>query len=197
MRHAMRHPAVAALAQDRRLLEVARGVLGWEAFPFRATLFDKSPHANWLVVWHQDTALPLRKRRNEPGWGPWSVKENVIYAHAPSHKQMRPGVFCISNMRHQRLSGMASKLLWLADSSGLAYRLGWAVHASPLRHRARSTRRPHMRRLARITLGRGRLISRSPDRTRTRPPVSTTSCTANTRPAKAAGFRPIQQGWPR
>src|SRR5713101_4352038 len=84
MRHAMRHPAVAALAQDRRLLDVARGVLGWEAFPCRATLFDKSPHANWLVVWHQDTALPLRKRRNEPGWGPWSVKENVIYAHAPA-----------------------------------------------------------------------------------------------------------------
>jgi ectoine hydroxylase-related dioxygenase (phytanoyl-CoA dioxygenase family) len=36
------------------------------------------------VVWHQDTALPLRERRETPGWGPWSVKDGVIYAHAPA-----------------------------------------------------------------------------------------------------------------
>jgi len=47
-------------------------------------LFDKSALANWLVVWHQDTALPLQTRRETPGWGPWSVKEGVIYAHAPA-----------------------------------------------------------------------------------------------------------------
>ena len=62
---------------------IARETLGGEAFPFRATLFDKSPIANWLVVWHQDTALPLQERREAPGWGPWSVKDGVIYAHAP------------------------------------------------------------------------------------------------------------------
>ena len=83
VRHAMRLPAVAAVARDARLLEIARETLGGEAFPFRATLFDKSPAANWLVVWHQDTALPLQARREAPGWGPWSVKDGVIYAHAP------------------------------------------------------------------------------------------------------------------
>jgi ectoine hydroxylase-related dioxygenase (phytanoyl-CoA dioxygenase family) len=82
-RHAMKLPVVAALARDARLLGIAQETLGGEAFPFRATLFDKSPTANWLVVWHQDTALPLRERRETPGWGPWSVKDNVIYAHAP------------------------------------------------------------------------------------------------------------------
>jgi ectoine hydroxylase-related dioxygenase (phytanoyl-CoA dioxygenase family) len=66
------------------MLELARTVLGPGAFPFRATLFDKSLEANWLVVWHQDTALPLRKRLDVPGWGPWSVKEGVAYAHAPT-----------------------------------------------------------------------------------------------------------------
>src|SRR5262249_53495106 len=40
--------------------------------------------ANWLVVWHQDTALPLRRRVELSGWGPWSVKGGVIYAHAPA-----------------------------------------------------------------------------------------------------------------
>ena len=83
VRHAMRLPAVAAVAQDARLIGIAREILGGEAFPFRAALFDKSPAANWLVVWHQDTALPLQARREAPGWGPWSVKDGVIYAHAP------------------------------------------------------------------------------------------------------------------
>jgi ectoine hydroxylase-related dioxygenase (phytanoyl-CoA dioxygenase family) len=84
MRHAMRNLNVAALARDSRLVAMAREVLGSGAIPFRATLFDKSPTSNWLVVWHQDTALPLRERRDLPGWGPWSVKEGVNYAHAPA-----------------------------------------------------------------------------------------------------------------
>ena len=41
--------------------------------------------SNWLVVWHQDTALPLREKRETPGWGPWSIKDSVTYAHAPSN----------------------------------------------------------------------------------------------------------------
>lgn len=65
-------------------MRIAQEVLGEEAFPFRATLFDKSPTANWLVVWHQDTALPLRERREASGWGPWSIKDGVTYAHAPA-----------------------------------------------------------------------------------------------------------------
>ena len=54
-----------------------RKILGPGAMPIRATLFDKSPASNWLVVWHQDTALPMRERRETAGWGPWSVKEGV------------------------------------------------------------------------------------------------------------------------
>ncbi len=84
MRHALRHPAVLAIARDLRLLAIAQQVLGSNPFPFRATLFDKSPFSNWLVVWHQDTALPLRERRESPEWGPWSVKDGVLYAHAPA-----------------------------------------------------------------------------------------------------------------
>jgi len=84
MRHALRHPAVREVANDPLLLGIAREILGRDAFPFRATLFDKSPASNWLVVWHQDTALPLRERRDVAGWGSWSVKDKVIYAHAPA-----------------------------------------------------------------------------------------------------------------
>jgi len=80
----MRHPAVIELANSNPLLELARYVVGKNAIPFRATAFDKSPRANWLVVWHQDTALPLRERREVAGWGPWSLKDGVTYARAPA-----------------------------------------------------------------------------------------------------------------
>jgi ectoine hydroxylase-related dioxygenase (phytanoyl-CoA dioxygenase family) len=84
VRHAMGLPCVSELARSAQLLRIATEVLGDGAFQYRATLFDKSSTANWLVVWHQDTALPLRERRETPGWGPWSVKERVNYAHAPA-----------------------------------------------------------------------------------------------------------------
>jgi ectoine hydroxylase-related dioxygenase (phytanoyl-CoA dioxygenase family) len=83
IRHAMSVPAVAAVARDPRLQQVAQAVLGPLAIPYRATLFDKSADSNWLVVWHQDTALPLQRREDRPGWGPWSIKEGILYAHAP------------------------------------------------------------------------------------------------------------------
>ena len=84
IRHALRIPEVAKLARDHRLMEIATTVLGQDALPYHATLFEKSPAANWLVVWHQDTALPLRERKDLPGWGPWSIKEGVLFAHAPA-----------------------------------------------------------------------------------------------------------------
>ena len=82
IRHLMADSNVAAFANDPRLLAVASDVLGAQAFAFRATLFDKSSDSNWKVTWHQDTALPLKERREVPGWGPWSIKENIHYAHA-------------------------------------------------------------------------------------------------------------------
>ena len=83
IRHAMKVPAVAAVARDPRLRQLAQAVVGPSAILYRATLFARSAGSNWLVVWHQDTALPLQQREERPGWGPWSVKEGIVYAHAP------------------------------------------------------------------------------------------------------------------
>ena len=85
IRHVMRNSVVAGVARDERLLAIVRCTLGGNPLPFRATLFDKSPESNWLVVWHQDTALPLLERREMAGWGPWSVKDNIIYARSPAN----------------------------------------------------------------------------------------------------------------
>src|SRR4029079_1287531 len=83
-RHLMSDPDVRGMARDRRLVDLASAALGCPAEPYRATLFDKSPKANWLVVWHQDTALPLSTMHDGDGWGPWSKKAGVLYAHAPA-----------------------------------------------------------------------------------------------------------------
>ena len=83
-RHLLRVPAVRGLAADARLLRIASQFVGPTPVPFRATLFDKSSNSNWLVVWHQDTALPLSCRVEHPQWGPWSIKAGVLYGHAPA-----------------------------------------------------------------------------------------------------------------
>jgi ectoine hydroxylase-related dioxygenase (phytanoyl-CoA dioxygenase family) len=88
-RHLMGNAAVSGVARDRRLLDLASAALGMSAVPYRATLFDKSLASNWLVVWHQDIALPLEHRRDAVGWGPWSTKAGVVYAHAPASALQR------------------------------------------------------------------------------------------------------------
>lgn len=84
IRHLMANPVVAALATNERLRELAKEWLGLTAIPFRATLFEKSGSTNWLIPWHQDTALPLTKKFASASWGPWSTKAGVTYAHAPT-----------------------------------------------------------------------------------------------------------------
>src|SRR5512141_1793724 len=62
IRHVFRVPAVRALATHPALVALATTYIGEPPIPFRAALFDKSAASNWLVAWHQDTALPLSRR---------------------------------------------------------------------------------------------------------------------------------------
>ena len=84
VRHALGLEPVIEIARGPQLVRLVSRALGPASFPFRATLFEKTPASNWLVVWHQDTALPLVERREISGWGPWSVKQGIPYAHAPA-----------------------------------------------------------------------------------------------------------------
>lgn len=83
-RHLMPNPKIFNVANDERLIKIASFQLGKLALPFRATFFDKSIESNWLVSWHQDTALPLETVFDSEEWGPWSKKGNINYAHAPT-----------------------------------------------------------------------------------------------------------------
>ncbi len=83
-RHLMANTAVAAVANDPRLIDLVRPWLGNDAIPFRATLFEKSFETNWLISWRQDTPCHWPNSSISPVWGPWSVKAGVNYAHAPA-----------------------------------------------------------------------------------------------------------------
>jgi ectoine hydroxylase-related dioxygenase (phytanoyl-CoA dioxygenase family) len=84
IRHVMCSQEVSRIAHTENVLALVKAILGEGAIPFRATLFDKSPESNWLVMWHQDTALPLLDKKESGGWGLWSIKDGVTYAHAPA-----------------------------------------------------------------------------------------------------------------
>jgi len=84
-RHALGHDAVRALATSEPVRRIAQATLGLRAFAVRAILFDKTTNANWLVAWHQDTMIPVRERRDVPGFTAWSMKDGVSYARAPAH----------------------------------------------------------------------------------------------------------------
>lgn len=85
VRHLLRDvPAVRALARSAPVRAVAEAALGPGAFAVRGILFDKTPDANWKVVWHQDLTIAVRERREVPGFGPWSEKEGVPHVQPPA-----------------------------------------------------------------------------------------------------------------
>ncbi len=76
--------AVRELANDERMVMIADSFLGRRSIPFKATLFEKTGRSNWLVAWHQDSALPVQSDIEREGWGPMSVKAGVRFVHAPT-----------------------------------------------------------------------------------------------------------------
>ena len=83
-RNLMRCKAVKKFAEDSRLLDLALRLTGKSMLPYKATLFEKTEQANWLVAFHQDTALPVEKTPSGEGWGSPSLKQGVAFAHAPT-----------------------------------------------------------------------------------------------------------------
>jgi hypothetical protein len=84
-RHLMVNPVVVALRNTDLLIRLASERLKFMAIPLRATLFEKSRTTNWLVPWHQDTALVCRFEHED--WGAWSVRQ------APHMLTLRLGRF--------------------------------------------------------------------------------------------------------
>ncbi|MBE4750395.1 phytanoyl-CoA dioxygenase family protein [Corallococcus sp. ZKHCc1 1396] len=77
-------PAVRELARSVPVREAAEAILGPRCFAVRGLLFDKTPDANWKVLWHQDLTIAVRERRDLPGFGPWSEKAGVPCVQPPT-----------------------------------------------------------------------------------------------------------------
>lgn len=71
------------LTGDGCIGAIAAAALGCRAKPVRAILFNKSPGRNWSLGWHQDRTICVKEKRDAPGFGPWTMKSNMIHV-APS-----------------------------------------------------------------------------------------------------------------
>lgn len=76
-------PEVRNLAALRAIRDLVEPVLGKDALPVRALFFDKTPEANWPVLWHQDLTIAVAERHDSEGWGPWSVKAGIPHVEPP------------------------------------------------------------------------------------------------------------------
>lgn len=72
-----------ALSADGVVGRVVEKTAGEGSRPVRAVLFDKSEKNNWSLGWHQDRVIAVRARLEEPGFGPWTVKDGIPHVAPP------------------------------------------------------------------------------------------------------------------
>src|SRR5258708_15247080 len=70
-------PIINDFACSAKVRSIAEETFQDRALAVRATLFDKTAGANWLVPWHQELTLCLQSRRDVPGYGPWTRKAGI------------------------------------------------------------------------------------------------------------------------
>jgi hypothetical protein len=76
---------LALIAPDSTAGGLATRLLGKQARPVRAVLFDKSAVNNWPLGWHRDRTIPVRNRADLPGFGPYTLKDGLLHAQPPAH----------------------------------------------------------------------------------------------------------------
>jgi ectoine hydroxylase-related dioxygenase (phytanoyl-CoA dioxygenase family) len=72
------------VATSQEVLSLVSSLAGQTVFPVRGILFDKNADANWSVPWHQDLVIAVAERMDAPGFGPWSVKDEVVHVQPPT-----------------------------------------------------------------------------------------------------------------
>src|SRR5687767_8321808 len=84
VRNLIEHPTVVRLLLHERFGAYLWKCIGRELVAVKATLFDKTPQANWRVQWHQDRVIAVRERLAVPGFGPWTSKAGALHVEAPA-----------------------------------------------------------------------------------------------------------------
>jgi ectoine hydroxylase-related dioxygenase (phytanoyl-CoA dioxygenase family) len=81
--------AIRRLASSSAVRSLTEPVLGSNCFAVRGILFNKGDGANWKVAWHQDCVIAVAQRKEDPGWGPWSIKAGVHHVRPTSELMSR------------------------------------------------------------------------------------------------------------
>ncbi len=76
--------AIRELAQSETVRQWITPILGANAIAVRGLLFDKTPEANWNVVWHQDRTIAVKERKEVDGFGAWTEKAGVTHVQPPA-----------------------------------------------------------------------------------------------------------------
>lgn len=77
-------PLVESLVRNSSFSQAAKEILGPQCFAVRAIFFNKIEKANWHVPWHQDIGIPIRERKDVPGFTAFTMKEGILHANAPT-----------------------------------------------------------------------------------------------------------------
>lgn len=77
-------PELAELIRLPGPARLVEQILGPDAFMTRATLFDKTPGANWGVFWHQDLSIAVQERHDVDGFEAWTRKAGVQCVQPPT-----------------------------------------------------------------------------------------------------------------
>lgn len=76
-------PQVADIVRLPAVADLVESVAGQGAFMVRATLFDKTPGANWGVFWHQDLSIAVEEKHDVEGFIAWTRKAGVACVQPP------------------------------------------------------------------------------------------------------------------
>lgn len=78
-------PEAVPLIFNDRLKALVQEVFGAEYFPVKSIYFDKPPASNWFVAYHQDLTISVDKKIRQPGYGPWTRKQDQFAVQPPLH----------------------------------------------------------------------------------------------------------------
>lgn len=76
-------PQVFEVAKSEAVLSLIRSVIGQDAKPVKAILFDKTENVNWNLRWHQDSVISVKERLDVPGFTGWSNKVGIPHVRPP------------------------------------------------------------------------------------------------------------------
>ncbi|ABD79378.1 phytanoyl-CoA dioxygenase family protein [Saccharophagus degradans] len=78
-----KYSSIRNIAASDELMAYVNKYLSGDASLVRAILFNKTSENNWLVTWHQDRTVTVSEKIEENGWGPWSIKDEVLHVQPP------------------------------------------------------------------------------------------------------------------